>query len=159
MKRTLALLVATLVISGCGSDSNETESVTQEVGGESAAQTEPRREVRRADEVEEATPRRDTGDAERNIPRLEGTATEEGYGLTMIVDGSSPQAFQQSLEMIAEDTSEEQYRSLDSALRFLRVNSPQGWEGAASLYASLDGMTGEEIIEHAMQIRGASREQ
>jgi len=154
VKRYILPIAATLILAGCGSDSDETETVVQEEAAEPTAQTQPRREVRREQErmdVPATTPGSD--DAERNIPRIEGGATEEGYGLTMIVDGTSPQAFQQSLELIAQDTTQEQYRQLDSALRYLRAYSPEAWQGTPNLYASLDGMTGEEIIEQAASLR------
>jgi hypothetical protein len=84
---------------------------------------------------------------------MAGEATEEGYGLTMIVDGSSPEAFAESLSMISEDTTQEQYRALDSALRFLKAYDSAAWSGLPNLYQTLDGMTGEEIIERARKLR------
>jgi hypothetical protein len=154
VKRFILPVAATLILAGCGSDSDQIETAAQEETGEPTAQTQPRREVRReAERMEVPATTPSAGDAERNIPRIEGSATTEGYGLTMIVDGSSPQAFQQSLELIAQDSTQEQYQRLDSALRYLRAYSPEAWQGTPNLYASLDGMTGEEIIERATNLR------
>lgn len=87
-------------------------------------------------------------DPSREIPNLDGRLESEGYGMTMIVDGSSPQAFADSLEMIASDTSSEQYQALDSAIRYLQAYSLEPGNLEA-LYRSLDGLTAEEIIERA----------
>ncbi len=97
----------------------------------------------------EPEPTSSTGvDPAREIPRLQGELQSEGYGMTMIVDGSSPQAFADSLAMIASDTSQEQYRTLDSAIRYLQTYA-LGSRDLESFYQSLDGMTAEEIIERA----------
>ena len=84
----------------------------------------------------------------REIPRLEGELGSEGYGMTMIVDGSSPEAFAESLKIIASDTSPEQYQALDSAIRYMKTYS-MGSRDLETFYQSLDGMTAEEIIERA----------
>lgn len=88
----------------------------------------------------------------REIPRLEGELGSEGYGMTMIIDGSSPEAFAESLKMIASDTSPDQYRMLDSAIRYLQTYA-MGTRDLESFYQSLDGMTAEEIIERAQSRR------
>ncbi len=78
-------------------------------------------------------------------------------GLANIVDGSSPEAFAESLQMIASETSQEQYHELDSALRYLRMYSSAAWGGLPGLYQSLDNKTGEEIIEHARRLQAERR--
>lgn len=145
-----------MFVSGCGSDNEAETHVEPQLAEEPAPETQARRDVRRSTDDERTTaasapPRAD--DPARNIPKMVGDAPEEGHGLTMIVDGSSPEAFRQSLEIIAEDTSEAQYSQLDSAIRYLRVYSPAGWSGLPALYESLDGMTGEEIISKAENLR------
>ena len=154
MKRIILPIAASLILVGCGSGNDDVDSPVAETGPETTAETETRREVRRRSETDEAPAARD-GDGVHRLPRLSGSAEEDGYGLTMIVDGSSPAAFDQSLELIAADTSESQYQQLDAAIRYLRMNSPHGWGGAEALYAALDGMSGEEIIEKADQRRSA----
>ncbi|MEN1729046.1 MAG: hypothetical protein AAGJ52_11460 [Pseudomonadota bacterium] len=113
--------------------------------------TESRREI----ETTSGRPAR-TVDPSAEIPRLEGNLTESGYGLTMIIDGSSPQAFADSLEMIASDTSPEQFRQLDSAIRFLQAYS-LGVDSLGEFYQSLDGQTPEEIIARVQQRDGRQR--
>lgn len=160
MKKATILILAALFVSGCG-NGEETENRGEPQMAEGpTTETQARREVRRTAEKDRsatsAPPRAD--DPARDIPKLVGDAPEEGHGLTMIVDGSSPEAFRQSLELIAEDTSEAQYSQLDSAIRYLRFYSPAGWGGLPALYESLDGMTGEEIIREAEQVRSRRRQ-
>ena len=160
MSRLIILTIATLFIAGCGNGNDAEAPAETQMAEEQTPATETRRELRRASDEPSSEPLPRTDDPARNIPRITGDAEVEGYGLTMIVDGSSPEAFRQSLEIIAEDSTEAQYRQLDSAIRYLRAYSPAGWEGLPSLYGSLDGMTGEEIIEEAERLsaeRGGRR--
>ncbi|MDZ7791007.1 MAG: hypothetical protein U5L08_11055 [Xanthomonadales bacterium] len=158
MKKTICILSVAFLVIGCGSDEQAPAEETAQPAQEEAAQDE--RTVRRSEEPAQESqplPRRDREDPEKRIPRIEGEATEEGYGLTMVVDGSSPEAFQESLELIAMDTSQEQYRKLDAALRFLGTYDTAAWSGLPNLYKTLDGMTGEEIIERAENMRDERR--
>lgn len=158
MKKTFTILSVLLLAAACGQDEEPAVEEETEVAQEQQS-TDDGREIRRSSEREEPAelPRRDQVDPEKKIPRMQGEAEEEGYGLTMVVDGSSPQAFQESLELIAMDTTPEQYRQLDSALRYLGTYDPAAWSGMPALYESLDGMTGEEIIERARERREARR--
>lgn len=155
MRLILSLAFASLLLAGCGSD-NEPEAVEEpESTEEEALQTS--REIRRQSEQSQETvePRATTDNSERQIPRRHGKLEDEdsAYGLTMLVDGTSPQAFQDSLDMIAGETTSQQYEQLDSALRYLSTYAPEAWSGMPTLYKSLDGMTGEEIIEKAEELR------
>ncbi|QOC23817.1 hypothetical protein IC757_06750 [Wenzhouxiangella sp. AB-CW3] len=158
MKKLIVPIAATFFLVGCGSDDQD-EAANEVETAPAAEQTEqqPRREVRRRSEQEPQEPTRTTDADPRRLPHLQGAAEVDGHGLTMIVDGSSPEAFQQSLELIASDSTDEQYQQLDSAIRDLQMNSPEGWGGAEALFRSLDGMTGEEIIERAAERRRQSR--
>lgn len=157
MKKTFSILSALVLVVACG----QSEEPAVEAESEAAQQsTDSDREIRRSAEREEPAelPRRDQTDPEKKIPRIEGEAEEEGYGLTMVVDGSSPQAFQESLELIAMDTTSSQYQQLDSALRYLGTYDSSAWGGGMpALYKSLDGMTGEEIIQRAQEMRQQRR--
>lgn len=149
VKKLIFPIAASLLLFGCGQDEPEAPS-EPESAEQTTDQRESRREVRRTEEPSsEPTPDRN----EKKVPVLEGRAETEGHGLTMIMDGSSPEAFEESLSLVAEDTNTEQYRKLDSALRYLKMYSSDGWGGKANLYSSLDGMTAEEIIEKAQSAR------
>lgn len=157
VKKTICILSIAFLAVGCGSDEPAPAEETNQSAQEEAGQDE--RTVRRSESEQETQPlpRRDREDPEKRIPRIAGEATEEGYGLTMVVDGSDPEAFQESLELIAMDSSEEQYRRLDAALRFLGTYDTAAWSGLPNLYKTLDGMTGEEIIERAEEMREKRR--
>lgn len=151
MKKLIFPIAASLLLFGCGQDEPEAPS-EPESAEQATDQRESRREVRSAEETSsESEPAPERND--KKVPVLEGQAESEGHGLTMIMDGSSPDAFEESLSLVAQDTSTEQYRKIDSALRYLKMYSSEGWGGKANLYGSLDGMTAEEIIEKAEQAR------
>jgi hypothetical protein len=156
----LSIAVLALAV-GCGQQEEAPQEETSRTAQQEEATAQSGREIRRGDSREEPQPlpRRDEVDPEKKIPDIEGGAQEDGYGLTMVVDGSSPQAFQESLELIAMDTTSEQYRQLDSALRFLGTYDKNAWSGLPNLYQSLDGLTGEEIIERARELRDSRRRQ
>ncbi|WP_376695254.1 hypothetical protein [Wenzhouxiangella sp. EGI_FJ10305] len=153
MKKTICILSVAFLAIGCGSDEQPPTEETTQAAQEETADNE-REIVRRSERQEEPeSPSRREEDPEKRIPRVQGETEEEGYGLTMVVDGSTPEAFQESLELIAMDTSKDQYRRLDSALRFLGTYDTAAWKGLPNLYQTLDGMTGEEIIERAQKKR------
>ncbi len=158
MKKTICILSIAFLAIGCGSDEPAPVEQTTQATQEQPADSE-RKVVRRSERQEPSRelPRRDQQDAEKKVPRMEGQAEEDGYGLTMIVDGSSPEAFAGSLDLIAMDTSQEQYRKLDASLRFLATYDTAAWSGLPNLYKTLDGMTGEEIIERAENMRNQRR--
>ncbi len=91
-------------------------------------------------------------DPARELPQFSGQLSHEGYGLSIPVDGTSPLGFQASLEIIAEESSPGQYQQLHSALEFLRVYS-LGVRDLPTFYSSLDGLTGEDIIQRAADMR------
>lgn len=149
-------LAAGMLLAACGSE--EPDEPATEPQPEPQAEAEPRRDPNRVQRQnttrDKIGPSPDSFDQDRQelLPRVTGQQQEEGYGLTMVVDGSSPEAFHQSLQWIAEDTSEEQYQKLASAVRYLRMYSSVAQESHAALYESLDGMTGEQIIERGEEI-------
>lgn len=154
VKKTICILSVAFLAIGCGSDEQPAAEESTQAAQEET--TDNQREIVRRSERQQEEPEslsRSDEDPEKKIPRVEGEAEEEGYGLTMVVDGSSPEAFQESLELMAMDTSKEQYRQLDSALRFLGTYDTAAWQGLPNLYKTLDGMTGEEIIERARKMR------
>lgn len=157
VNKTICTLALALLAVGCGQSDEPAAEQPEPAVEQAAAPSE--RQVRRSTQREATAelPRREEQDPGKNIPRFEGEAEQDGYGLTMVVDGSTPQAFQESLELIAMDTTSDQYSQLDSALRFLGTYDQTSWAGLDNLYESLDGMTGEEIIERARQLRDERR--
>lgn len=146
----LILMVSALVLSGCGGD-EPAEPESQASGQSSAPERE--RTIRRSEPAPEPASFDRREDPAKRIPKVAGQVDYEGYGLTLMVDGSSPEAFAESLELIASDSNSEQYRQLDSAIRYLQVYSSDGWSGLPGFYERLNGMTGEEIIERAQRLR------
>ncbi|MEE4297203.1 MAG: hypothetical protein V2J20_11385 [Wenzhouxiangella sp.] len=157
MKKALIMLFAVTFLSACGSEPEEAtvSEPSQETQTESVSDRVTRMRSE-AGEVAEA-PAQPLGDPEKELPRLQGQFAEEGMGLANLVDGTSPQAFAESLQRIATETSQEQYRELDSSLRYLRMYSSAAWGGLPGLYESLDNMTGEEIIAHARRLQAERR--
>lgn len=154
MKKTALLVIAIGVIStllsACGGDDASEPSSTA-----TSQNTAPSRErnIERGPAKAALQQYLDREDPAKKIPKIVGQVQNEGYGLSLIVDGRSPEAFQESLALIASDTSPDQYRELDSALRYLQVYSSDGWAGLPGFYERLDGLTGEEIIERAEQLK------
>jgi hypothetical protein len=153
-KQTLALslLLSALALTACQSTENgsQSESSNQNGSAENAAPAPANEQrVQRVLTPVERIPAPPI-DAAQDIPDLTGELESEGLGLTMIVDGSSPQAFADSLQMIAADTSAEQYQGLEASLQLLEVYTLDASD-LESFYRSLDGMTGEEIIELAQR--------
>jgi hypothetical protein len=157
VKKAVIMLFAAVFLSACQSEPEE-PAVTE------TAQDEPTelvsdRVTRMRSEAGEApeAPTQPQGDPERELPRLQGQFSEPGMGLANLVDGTSPQALAESLQRIASETSQDQYRELDSSLRYLRMYSSAAWGGLPGLYESLDNMTGEEIIAHARRLQAERR--
>lgn len=157
MKKMVMLICAAVFLSGCQSDQDETPATETTEAASAAVSERVTRQRSAAGEATAPTTPQMQGDPNREIPRLQGQFDEPGMGLAHIVDGTTPEAFAQSLVMIASETSAEQYGELDSALRFLRMYSSAAWGGLPGLYQSLDNMTGEEIIEHARRLQAERR--
>ena len=139
-----------MVLAACGSDNRADESVVPELESEPAerAAEQPARQPRDTRPTESVE--RDT---RQLLPRTTGQLEEDGHGMTMVVDGTSAEAFHQSLEWIAADSSHEQYQLLEHALQYLRMYTQEARQGNEALYLSLDGLTGEDIIERAREVR------
>lgn len=142
MKVLFIAFATMLLLIACRSEQAQEPEPAVETVETPAPRTEPAREPSRTPEPGAPV-----------VPRSEGQLEEAGYGLALIVDGTSTASFHESLELIASETSQEQYQSLDAAIRYLQVYSPHAWGGRDSLYASLDGMTGEEIIAQAGELQ------
>lgn len=83
------------------------------------------------------------------VPQVEGQLEEAGAGLEMIIDASSQAAFNDSLALIAESTSAEQYGLLERSIRFINTYDQSVLADAARMREMLDGMTAQEVIDRA----------
>ncbi len=151
MYKFIALVTVALFLAGCQSDSTPEAEATAETAPARERVSE-RRVVRQQPQPQQEEPLPSLLDPARELPRFQGELEEDGYGLSMIVDGSSPEAFRQSLELIADESSTTQYQILSSAIHYLQTYS-LGTRDLASFYATLDNMSGEEIIQRAQEER------
>ena len=70
----------------------------------------------------------------------------EATGLDLVMDGSSLEVFEKSLEKVRETGSKEEYKSLKGAVDYLLVYDLGAQRNREKLAARLDGKTGREII-------------
>ncbi|MFB3077610.1 MAG: hypothetical protein ACE1Y4_06340, partial [Lysobacterales bacterium] len=71
----------------------------------------------------------------------------EANGLDIVMDGSSLEAFEKSIERVKQTGSEADYKSLEGALDYLLVYDLGARHNREKLAARLDGKTGHEIID------------
>jgi hypothetical protein len=86
-----------------------------------------------------------TGAAEASTEATE----EEGKsaGMKIPFDGSSVEAFEKSMEEAKPQMTEAEYITLNNALDYLLVYDLAARRNKEKLYANLDGLTGEEIVD------------
>ena len=86
--------------------------------------------------------------------RKTGELAHDGTGLIMVISAIDKDDFNQSLSLIAQETNSEQYQALESSLRYLKHNN--GWVQGKDdrLMQLVDGKTGEEVIEMAVNLAG-----
>jgi hypothetical protein len=77
----------------------------------------------------------------------ESAEAAEATGLDMVLDGSSLEAFEKSMEQVKETASAAEYKSLEGALEYLLVYDLGVQRNREKLAARLNGMTGNEIIK------------
>ncbi len=150
--RKLSIMIAMLALvfaAACQSNQNA-DSASEPDEPEATASTEAEAEEPR---FERRRPPREPSD-NRPPPRMEGGLVDEGPGLTFIIDATDMDTLEQSLELIADETSQAQYQRLQGSIDMLRFYSLQPTD---QFYSSLDGMTGEEIIERAQERRQRRR--
>ncbi len=151
-KLSLTALVV-LIGTGCGRDEPPPPPAEPESTGTEQRMERERPRYQRSEPV--ATPEvqmAPTG-SRGFLPSTRGLLEDEGLGLSMLIDGSSAQAFHQSLQNIARDTSAEQYDQLTRALQYLRMYDNEALRGNDALIFSLDGQTGLEVIARAEALR------
>ena len=79
-------------------------------------------------------------------------ACNQGSGLEYKVDGSSIEAFQNSLSKLEQKLTAADYRQFKSAVNYLQINAFD-YNTIEEFYQSLDGMTVTRIILKADQLR------
>ena len=84
----------------------------------------------------------------------EETEAQEVDGMDVPLDGSSLEAFEQSLERVKAHTSEAHYTTLKNAIDYLLVYDLAAQRDKAKLAASLDGLTGNEVVEKVSWRKG-----
>ena len=77
---------------------------------------------------------------------IDRSEVSEATGLDMIMDGSSLEAFEKSMEKVRETGSEADYKRLKGALDYLLFYDLGAQHSREKLAARLDGKTGHEIV-------------
>jgi hypothetical protein len=153
MNKLIPAIAFLFLLAGCRSEP-EPEPVAE---AEPVAEQRPstQRVVRQREErapepppVEQTQPGR--GDPSRELPQFSGELESDGYGPEMVIDASNPQAFADSMELIASESSARQYQEIERAIGYLR-HSNLAFRDLNILYQQLDGMTGREVIELAAE--------
>lgn len=72
---------------------------------------------------------------------------EEATGLNIVMDGSSLEAFNESMEKVKETGSENDYKRLQDAFSYLLVFDTGARNNPKTLASRLDGLTGHQILE------------
>ena len=86
-------------------------------------------------------------EADAAVSMAEGEGAELDPGMQIPVDGSSLEAFNESLAKIKEQAEEPNYISLEEAIKYLLVYDLSAGRDRAKLAKNLDGLTGDQIIE------------
>lgn len=76
----------------------------------------------------------------------EVNTSEEATGLEIIMDGSSLDAFEKSMERVKETGTEVEYKSLKGAIDYLLIYDIGARNDLERLAARLDGVTAEEVV-------------
>lgn len=154
LKITAALLfaIAGLGLTACSSEPDQEPETTAQAAPQPAPRDVPERRSREprmtnAPEIDEVPVPRDT--RYTFVPKLEGELEEDGLGLQVILDGSSKEAFEESLQWVAADASNTQYKQLERALRYLNTYDPRVMGDSDRMRQRVDGMTAEEVINLA----------
>ena len=150
-------IAAILLLAACSSEPEPERQAEQTV--EAAPMQAPERTRSRytTSPVMEELPSPSNSSKYRFVPNTEGQLIQDGDGLQSVLDGSSVESFKESLSWIAADTSKEQYRRLESAIRFLNLYHPRTVGNDDAMREVLNGMTGEEVIALAARINHERR--
>lgn len=157
MKNIVFVTLTALLLAACqpGQDVNEPDDVELEATAEVEQAPKPVRRRYQPRERPDPEPEPEALTSQRELVPgfIEGRLEQPGPGLSLMIDASSKDAFHQSLELVATETSEEQYVSLASAIRMLEAYDLEASANPDGLLPVIDGLTGDEIIERAHSMR------
>ena len=71
----------------------------------------------------------------------------ESTGLDIVMDGSSLEAFEQSMEQVRETGTAVEYKSITGAIDYLLIYDIGAKRNMKTLASRLNGLTGNEIVE------------
>ena len=77
---------------------------------------------------------------------IDSVEVAEATGLDIVMDGSSLEAFEKSMERVKETASEADYKSLEGAVDYLLFYDLGAQHNREKLASRLDGKSGHEII-------------
>lgn len=155
MKKLAFMTITALLLAACQSQQDPDEVEGMGMEEEPVVEQPPPATRRRYQPRERPKPEppKETYQQEVIPGVSEGMLAEDGPGLTLMIDASTVDAFHQSLDLIASETSVSQYQSLRSSLQFIQRYDSDAWGGQEALLSVVNGLTGEEIIERAQDLR------
>lgn len=150
-RKSLAIIVAAALLTACSNDPESTAQSEQapESGELSVNRTAPDRSA-----PEPQTARSEDRDQPLiSAPRVRGQAeSEDGGGMEMIIYAADRREYQESLQLIAEQTTDRQFQQLDAALRYLMINDPSIMNNERRLFEFINGKTGAEIMQATAEL-------
>lgn len=143
----LAALSLVAVLAACSDD--DQAQFEQSPSTAPAAQEGVRSAPRRQAPVAERVPHVSELDADKPLleaARLHGGQDGPGNGLELPIFASDRAEYRESLRLIAEDSSDEQYQQLDAALKWLLINDSSIMNDEQRLFETVHGKTGSEVL-------------
>jgi len=148
MKRThlVGILLVSLLLLGCSEDQDADSAQAENESSEISVNRSAPSRTARAPAAPAAAPSVD--EPLISAPRLKGQAeTSDGSGMDMIIYASDRREYQESLQLIAEQSTDQQFQQLDAALRYLMINDPSIMNKEQLLFEFVNGKTGTEIMQ------------
>lgn len=138
----LALAISVTLLAGCGDDEPAEQETATSDSPQMIQRDAPRRPV-----VVEAQP--EASNDFLVVPDLEGELEQDGLGLETIIDASSKDAYAESLRWISQDVSASQYKKLEQSLRYIKAFDSSVLGSEERFLDTIDGTTGQELIDRA----------
>jgi len=143
----IALILSAIVLAACSneqaSQNEASESPDDLMVNRSAPETSAR--------VPAPRPAAPAEESERPLieaPRIRGQAeASDGSGMDLIIYAADRREYQESLQLVAEQSTDSEFQQLDAALRYLMINDPSIMNDEKRLFEFINGKTGEEILQ------------